>query len=356
MQNSATLFFSRNSDLRIPGEFEQQEAIVFGCGQLVRHYPQTFVDFVTLSHERVRLYGIISPGLERLARILLATSGLPADAVSFIPRQTSSMWVRDFSPIGALNRNGERIFLSFNQEHMRNRDDIGATELFESQFHGDFRKVELNLEGGNLLSNGAGLLLSSKTIPMQNQLRGDHNRIAEILDREAGGAQWAAVSPLQGERTGHIDLMATFLSPRLLIVGESDPADHPGNAGILNSMAGSIHGLETAAGKIQVERIPMPFSGDTHFRSYCNVLFANGLLIVPTYPNINPRLDQEVLARFAALLPDWHVVGLDCEEISKKGGSLHCMTMNLPQDLSVIARSRSGIDGTSVQAKETLPL
>ncbi len=354
MQNSPSPLFSPNCDIRIPGEFERQESVVFGCGQLVRHYPQTFVDFVALSHERVQLFGVIAPGLLRLARILLATSGLPSDAVTFIPRQTSAMWVRDFSPIAALDRNGHRVFLSFNQEHMRNRDDIGATEMFQTHFPGAFRKVELNLEGGNLLSNGAGLLLSSKTILMQNQLRGDHQKLAAILDSEAGGTQWAAVTPLQGERTGHIDLMATFLSPRLLVVGEIHPSDHAENAATLNGIAASLNGLQTSVGKIHVERIPMPFSGDTYFRSYCNVMFANGLLIVPTYPNIDPKLDREVLDRFAALMPDREVVGLDCEEISKKGGSLHCMTMNQPPHLSEILREPAETSGIPLPSGKAL--
>lgn len=355
MTNSLSHLFSHNCDIRIPGEFESQDSIVFGCGQLVKYYPQTFVDFVELSYERVKLFGVVEPGLERLAKILLATSGLPVNAVTFIPRQTSAMWVRDFSPIGAVDRHGGRVFLSFNQQHMRNRDDIGAAEVFKSHFSGNFRKVDLNLEGGNLLSNGGGLLLSSKTILAQNQIRGDHKKIGGILDREAGGAQWAAVSPMQGERTGHIDLMATFLSPRLLVVGQIEPSDHPENAAALNEIASSIDGLQTSVGKIQVVRIPMPFSGDTYFRSYCNVMFANGLLVVPTFPNIDPKLDRKVLDQFSELMPDWTVVGLDCDEISRKGGSLHCMTMNVPPNFSAISSGPRQSVSVSTGAGEILP-
>ena len=83
-------------------------------------------------------------------------------------------------------------------------------------------------------------------------------------------------------------------------------------------------------------------------------MFANGLLIVPTFPAINPRLDREALDRFSALMPDWKVVGLDCEEISKKGGSLHCMTRNLPPNFYTAPRMPQHSAGNPATNQTTL--
>lgn len=330
MQRLQAPRFSKNSDVRIPGEFEPQDSIVFGCGQLVRYYPQTFVDLIQLLYGRVKLFGVVSPSLVRLAEVLLGTAGLPREAVTFLPQQTSSMWVRDFSPIGALDRRGQRVFLKFSHSHMRNRDDEGMAKLFSEHFPGRTRRISVALEGGNVISNGAGLVVSSKTIISQNSTRMNHAELAEVLDKEGGVAQWACATPLNGERTGHIDLLATFFNPNLLAVAECDSREDPNNASILNDLADAMSGLKTGAGSLDVVRMPMPYSGDSYYRSYNNVIFANGLVVVPTYPGVDPKQDRNALSKIAEWMPGWEVRGLDCHEVSKKGGSLHCLTMNVP--------------------------
>ncbi len=58
--------------------------------------------------------------------------------------------------------------------------------------------------------------------------------------------------------------------------------------------------------------------------------FANGVLLVPTYTDI----DQEdagtlILQSYARLLPHWRVVGIDATRLIESAGALHCITMNL---------------------------
>ncbi len=324
--------FSPNSDVRIPGEFEPQEAIVFGCGQLVKHYPQSFIDLVSLLYDRVKLFGVAEPSAVRLGGILLGTAGLPKDAVTFVPLRTSAMWVRDFSPVASLDRSGRRVFLRFRHSHMQNRDDIGLAEIFRTHFAGRSRDVNVHLEGGNLLSNGAGFIISSKTILAQNANRADHAGIASILDRLGGAAQWACATPLNGERTGHIDLLTTFLGPNLVAVADADEREDPNNRQILEDLSGALNGFRTGAGTMEVVRLPMPYSSDTHYRSYNNMIFANGVIVVPTFPEVDPKLDKRALSMIAEWMPGWTVRGLDCSELSRKGGSLHCLTMNIPAE------------------------
>lgn len=312
-----------------------------GCGQLIRRYPQTFVDLVTLLHERIDIVGIVAPEFVRLGEILLGTARLQKNSVKFVSGQTSAMWVRDFSPIGALKRNGERAFLKFQHNHMRNRDDLVAGEVFRSQLSGRFREIPLNLEGGNLLTNGAGFGISSKTIITQNSARMTHSEIGDILDRKAGVRQWACATPLNAERTGHIDLLATFLNPNLVAIAEANPDDDPNNTAILNDLAGALQGLRTGAGEMNVVRLPMPYSGDTHFRSFNNVIFANGLVVIPAYPGTDAKLTLRTKDHFREWMPDWEIAMVDCDEIATKGGSLHCLTMNVPLASRSVARSDS---------------
>lgn len=352
MQEQSFSQFSKNSDVRIPGEFEHQDSLAFGCGQLVTNYPQTFVDFVSLLHERLPLFGVADPTVIRLGEILLGTAGLPKDAVTFLPLKTSSVWLRDYSPVSAVDRKGNRVLLKFRHDHMKNRDDIGAYDVLRRHFRSLGREVGIFLEGGNLISNGAGLSISSKTIIRQNSGSLDLDGIARILDKECGIAQWACATPLNGERTGHIDMLATFLTPNLLAVAECDPREDPNNISILNDLATAFEGLVTGAGKMRVVRVPMPFSGSGNYRSYNNVVFANGQLIVPIYPGLDPKLDRKVLAMYSEWLPGVNVKGIDCEELSLKGGSLHCMTRNISPNRTAAPTAANA--GTS-QKSRALP-
>ncbi len=314
----------------IPGEFEPQEALVFGCGQLVRFYPQLFVDFVRRSHERVRLIGMIAPEWRRLGDLLLGAAGLPIDAVEFVEAMTTSVWARDWSPMVGYDAEGNRCQYYLERGHMRHRDDLAARKVFQSQFSDPAKEVPLSMEGGNILSNGQGLILTSNTVAQANASRFGPGEISKLFESTFFAGQWASLVQLHGERTGHVDLFATFLAPDFLLIGSVDERDDELSARTLNDAAEKLNGLQTSAGKLQVERIPMPSSRDTYFRSYNNVIFANQLLLVPTYPDLDPKLDERALAIYRELLPGWEVVGLNLSSMAKKGGGLHCLSANVP--------------------------
>lgn len=314
----------------IPGEFETQETLVFGCGQLVRYFPQLFVDFVRVTHERVQLVGIIAPEWRRLADLLVGAAGLPGDCVEFVCGTTSSVWSRDWSPTFGYDKNGNRCQYYFDRSHMRHRDDVVARKIMQERFPGPAIDVPLTMEGGNFLSNGRGLILTSNTVEHANASRYKRAQISQLIESVFSTNQWAALVQLHGERTGHVDLFATFLAPDFLLLGEVDKYDDKISSDALDNAAAKLDGLSTAAGKLQVARIPMPSSRDTYYRSYNNVIFANKTLLVPTFPAFDPKLDCRVLDMYREYLPGYEVIGIDLGELDKKGGGLHCLSTNVP--------------------------
>jgi agmatine/peptidylarginine deiminase len=154
--------------------------------------------------------------------------------------------------------------------------------------------------------------------------------IGTELCRCVGAVRWAYVSPLPREHTGHIDLICTFVSAGTLVVGRADPDENPDYAERLDKIADHVSGLETGAGPLNVVRIPMPSSHDTHSRSYTNVVFANGTLVVPLYPETDAYRDRIALDTYRQLLPDWRIVGIDVSRFSHLNGALHCLSCNIP--------------------------
>jgi hypothetical protein len=84
----------------------------------------------------------------------------------------------------------------------------------------------------------------------------------------------------------------------------------------------------------------MPPSGPDVWRTYTNVVYANGTLLVPSYPGVTPHLENEALTTFQHLLPEWRIVPVDCNQLISLGGGVHCMTLNL----SRVARLPRSID------------
>ena len=72
---------------------------------------------------------------------------------------------------------------------------------------------------------------------------------------------------------------------------------------------------------MEVIRIPMPSHKDGNWRTYTSVICANGVVLVPQYPDSDAELDKVALKVFRDALPKWKVVGVDCSKlIAKRGG------------------------------------
>jgi agmatine deiminase len=336
--------------MRMPAEFEPQDAILIGCSTLMRDAPQVFLNIVQALYRRIPLIGLVeNEGRETLGRMLLATAGLPADAIQLARVPASSMWVRDYGPTTVIDDQGGRHFLDFDRRHLRPPNVHSATEQLASLLGIPRVPIDLSLAGGNLLSNGEGVCVTSATVILQNSQ--GHRTVEQIgteLCAHLGARRWAYVSPLPGERTGHVDLICTFVSRDTLVVGKADPSEDPDYAGRLDKVADHMARVQTESGPLRIVRIPMPSSRDTHSRSYTNVVFANGTLLVPLYPETDGHLDRIALEIYSRLLPGWDIVGIDVSSFSHLNGALHCLTCNIPSAAPVrsVAAAPGWIDPT----------
>ncbi len=314
----------------VPGEFEYQEAVTIGCAQLIRNFPQVFVNLVRAIHRHTRVICLVNEADETLGRVLLTAGEIPSGAVEFLRLPSVSMWARDWSPLSGFDAQGRRRFLGFELRHLRTSADTGVRPELSRLFGSPVVDVPLTHEGGNILCNGDGLCLTSTTVLLKNTGRGyDARQIAEVFGEFFGARQWAYLDPLSGEPTGHVDLFCTFVDVDQIVVGAFDPKVDAANAALLDRAADVLSSVQTSRGPLRVHRVPMPPSADGKYRSYTNLLFANGVVVVPLFPDIDDELDRRALAVFKELLPDRDVVGLDISELSLLGGGLHCLTSNI---------------------------
>jgi len=318
-----------------PAEFDPQDALLLGASPLFELFPRVLVDIVSAAHSDIRIVLLIED--ERYRRTildLLAASGLPDDSVEFVQLPIMSMWVRDFGPVTVADGAGRRRLVDFvYRERRGNAVDNGVPEHLARVLDWPRTSSVLLLEGGDFLSNGLGLCLGSTRLINRNAhyLELEPRQVVPDLARVLGFENVVLLRPLQGETTGHVDMFCTFVAPDLVVVGQLAADVDSVNAALLDETAEQLAGVATRAGPLRIERIAMPPPDGDVWRTYTNVIFANSVMLVPTYPDRCPELDAKALALYRRLLPDRRVVGVDVSDLITMRGALRCISLNVAE-------------------------
>ncbi len=315
---------------RLPGEFESHRSLLLGTYFLVSDAPHVFSDLVRATRESTRVVALVNDTDDLdAAQNALVAAGLPAECVRFVPVPHNTMWVRDYAPLILVGPEQQTILIDAAYDQSNRPADDRVPQVLAEQLDLPLLPTALKLDGGNLLSNGEGVVVATTSLIQLNvELGWSKREIYERLLAVTGAEQVVFVEPLAGEPTTHADMFATFVSPNTIVVGSYGDDDNE-NAAILDRNAMLLSEVQTSDGPLRVVRIPMPRHDDGVWRTHTNVVFANQVLLVPIYPERDDKHSKRVLDAYRQLLPTRHIIGIDAEKISETGGSLHCITMNL---------------------------
>ncbi len=319
-----------SGDGRIRGEFENKEAILLGVNELVQFHARALGDIVAAIHDRVRLIGVVANQKQQDDTVaLLKANNLPPTAIEFFLWPVEAMWVRDYVPYFLVGKQVTVVDFTYSEVNRDLEDVFGMAVAAKYGFRYDHS--HLTMEGGNLFSNGSGVCISTTRLIQLNASRGyNEQKIGELLHDHFHFNRWIRLQQLDGEPTGHADMFLTLIAPNKCVVGLYKPDQDAVNSRILDENASILQGEQTGRGPMEVVRIPMPSHADGNWRSYTNVIFANDALLVPQYPSTDRELDAAALRVFREALPDWKVIGIDCDSLIKKRGALHCISRQLP--------------------------
>lgn len=192
------------------------------------------------------------------------------------------------------------------------------------------------MEGGAVEFNGEGTVLTTRSCLLnENRNPGLKQREVERYLRDYYGQRHVAWldGGIAGDDTdGHIDDLARFVAPRIVVIGvEEDPRDE--NYAVLRENRAQLDRLRDQDGRpFTVVELPMPrpvvHEGQRLPATYMNFSFVNGALLVPTYRD--RRNDRRALETLQMLVPDREVVGIDCTELIWGLGAIHCFTQQVP--------------------------
>lgn len=325
-----TIQKQRKAAVRMPGEFEHQEMVVFSCGELDENFADMLAEITGSIRGGIRVAILYSDDEQhRVMKTALKRRMNKFENVALIYMPHDTRWVRDYGPTSLECKTGFRMIDWMYGEDRPSDEQVpaGLSELS----HTYCENADIVLAGGNLISNGRGLSLTTSAFHVSNIHLGlTDDELEKKVATRIGAKQLVVLEPLLGESTGHIDMFATFTDSRTVVIGEYSMEDDPENAAILDRNAARLAALNLPDGPLNVVRIPMGSKIDGVFRTYTNCIFANGVLVVPSYSELPDGSLQEAKDCFGRLLPGWRIVHQDCSELILTGGALHCVSLNIP--------------------------
>ncbi|MDH5423736.1 MAG: agmatine deiminase family protein [Gammaproteobacteria bacterium] len=286
---------------------------------------------------------IIAHNDEHQQQILARLTQINAntDNIKWLIHNNNDTWCRDFGPITVV-RDQRTVALDFRFNGWGDKFDAENDNLSNQQLAKDkllkceLESIDIVLEGGSIDSDGEGTLLTTTQCLLSDKRNPALNKqdIENELSARLGTKRifWLEHGHLEGDDTdSHVDNLARFCNPNTIAYACCDENDE--HYPSLHAMQLELEQLRTSAGE-PYNLIPLKIpqasynDGERLPTSYVNFLITNQYILMPTY---NDAEDAINLAKLQAVFSDRKVIGIDCSDIIKQSGSIHCLTMQLPR-------------------------
>ena len=338
--------------VRFPAEWEPQSAILIAWPHAGTDWAERLGDveetYIALVAAITRFEPVVvcvaDDDVQAYARARLASARVDMGRVRFVEAAYDDTWLRDSGPITLRTPDGFRLldfrFTGWGGKFQATLDDQLVEHLDHS---GLFLKssrqpIDFALEGGAIETDGAGTLLTTWRCLHERHPDLDRLTLAERLKGwlRQDRILWLDHGYLEGDDTdAHIDTLARFAASDAIVFQDCSDADDP-HYPELQAMAAELAAMRTADGEpYRLFALPWPKPiVDENRRlaaSYANFLIVNGAVLMPAYGDPADARAQSVLEQ---AFPDREVVPIPCRPLIWQNGSLHCITMQLPQGVA----------------------
>lgn len=320
-------------------------------------WPHAETDWQPLLDDVTRVYQELAAAISGRAKLLiaapetahagieqaLAAVAVTADRYKLFDVASDDTWARDHGPLTVRGTTGLKL-LDFTFNGWGNKfssaqdNQITSTLAAAGAFAVPVESCPLVLEGGAVEIDEEGTLLTTASCLLNKNRNPELSReaIEQELQQRLGVKKinWLDYGYLEGDDTdSHIDTLARLTPGQgLVYVGCDDPADD--HYPEFQRMEQQLVGMTNADGQPYHRfRLPWPKAvfgrdGERLPATYANFLIVNGAVLVPVYRDDK---DAEALSVIGSAFPGYEVIGIDCLALIEQHGSLHCITMQLPE-------------------------
>lgn len=337
---------------RLPAEWERQSGVLLtwphgngDWGPILGPVEHVFARLAREISLRERLLVVVADDAHGAhVRGMIATAGGDMRHVRLEVADSDDSWARDHGPIVVQTPDGPLLldftFNGWGGKYDAERDTRITRTLADAGCFGNtpLEPLDMVLEGGSIDSNGAGTLLTTRRC-LSHPGRNPTLSVADIEARlrDTLGVRrvlWLERGALAGDDTdSHIDTLARFADTGTII--------YQACANELDENFNELKAMERELEVISRENesvfrlVPLPSPRPIHDQQgrrlpagYANFLIINGAVLMPTYDDPADAAAHDILA---GCFRDREIVGVDCLPLIHQFGSLHCVTMQLPE-------------------------
>jgi agmatine deiminase len=283
-------------------------------------------------------------------------------SVRVVELSSDDAWIRDTGPTFVVDGDGGRRGVDWRFNAWGgldgglylpwDRDERVAAKVLEVEAADRYR-APLVLEGGAIHVDGEGTVLTTEQCLLNPNRNPDLSReqVEEALLAYLGAEKvvWLGRGVFEDETDGHVDNLACFARPGLVLLTWSEDASDPQHE-ISREARERLEVATDARGRaLEVLTLPSPGpleisaeeaegvdstdgtkprrAGDRLAASYANFYLGNGRVI---FPQLDERRDDEAAEVLRRCFPEREVVGVPAREILLGGGNIHCITQQVP--------------------------
>jgi agmatine deiminase len=338
----------RELGYRMPAEWAKHEAIwlawphdpsTFISG--VEKVEGTYVQIIKLIHqdEYVNLF-VKDEAMKQKTTALFEKSQIDLKKIRFFEFDYADVWFRDYGPIFVVRNNSELamvhwVFNSWGEKYEELLKDKRIPQVINSCMRLKWFEPGIVLEGGSIDVNGKGALLTTEQC-LLNKNRNSHLKKEEIekfLKDYLGVSHiiWLKNGIAGDDTDGHIDDVARFVNPNMVVCAYEDEDDENSEA-LRTNYELLCQSTDQDGEKLKVVKLPMPgnvtYDGKRLPASYANFYIGNRTVLVPTFKSEN---DKVALSTLQKLFSRRRVVGVNCVDLICGFGAIHCVTLQQPK-------------------------
>jgi agmatine deiminase len=361
---SATLASTPAADgYRMPGEFEPHA----GCWMA---WPERPDNWRLNAKPAQEAFAAVAEAVAACEPVTMAVSdaqfehcrSLLSPAIRVVEVSSDDAWMRDVGPTFVLDRAGARrgVDWRFNAwGGLRgglyfpwDRDERVARKVLEVEA-ADRYPAPIVLEGGSIHVDGEGTVMTTEECLLnRNRNPGlTRGQIEQALLDYLGAERvlWLGRGVPNDETDGHVDNLACFARPGVVLLTWSDDESDPQHAISRDALARLESATDARGRALEVVRVPSPGplaltareadgvqvvagtlprrAGDRLAASYVNFYIGTRRII---FPLLDVRFDEQAAEALRSCFPDRHLVGVPAREILLGGGNIHCITQQVP--------------------------
>lgn len=342
---------------RLPAEWDEQAGVLLT-------WPHAETDWADDLEAALLCFDAIADTIlsEQLAKVLIVchddtlrtqlsarfAQALAAGRVCLVTAPVNDSWARDHGPMTVVTGDTPRMidfrFNAWGGKFEYALDDAINPALFESGFFKNavFSTQSMVLEGGAVESDGQGTLLMRRSaVITESRNPGLDQRGIEHELRQLLGVDrflWLDDGSLSGDDTdGHIDTLARFVSPQQIVFCATEDPEHPDFRALqaMRKQLGSFRCNDARPYELQPLPLPEPIlddAGNLLPATYANFLICNRGVLLPVY---NDPADARAIDIMQGCFPERTIYPIDCTALIRQHGSLHCVTMQIPQQVQM---------------------